>query len=210
MKNNTIGEYKNRSHENLILKWEIIFMDKKWEILDLLSYNRHDWLNRIQLIKGNLDLGKIDYAKEVIDSIINEAKNEAELSNLQMPKMAELLITSKWQGYPFALEYEVLQARKGCHNVDESMYNWTVAFFKNLCLIIEAFGENELKIEIYEGEYCSRFTFDLQGKIKDKNQMLLFLKDQPLLAEMNIVSFTDEELVFELKWDCSFKTILAT
>lgn len=177
-------------------------MDKKWGILELISYSRHDWLNKVQLIKGNLELDKMDYVKEIIDNMIREAKNEAELSNLQMPKMAELLITSKWRDFVFSLEYEVLHIVKGCQKVDESMYNWTVAFINYLNISLDSLVQNEMKIIIFESESSIRFTFDLQGKIKNRDVIDTFFKEKcPSLSSMSIISFTDEELVFDIEWD---------
>ncbi|WP_312471145.1 Spo0B domain-containing protein, partial [Neobacillus sp.] len=46
-------------------------MGKEWDIVEVLRHSRHDWLNRLQLIKGNLDLNRIDRAKAVIDEIVN-------------------------------------------------------------------------------------------------------------------------------------------
>ncbi|MGM9927838.1 MAG: Spo0B C-terminal domain-containing protein [Bacillus sp. (in: firmicutes)] len=176
-------------------------MKKNWGILELLGYSRHDWLNKIQLIKGNVELGKIDDVKEIINQIVNEAKHEAELSNLNMPRMAELLLTGNWMNWPFSLEYEVLSVSKGCSNIDEYMYNWTVEFIQTLSSLIDLYGENALKITIYCSEQTVRFTFDLQGKIKEEQTMTLFLQKGPSLAVLHLVSFTEEELVFEIEFN---------
>ena len=177
-------------------------MNKKWGILELLRYSRHDWLNKIQLIKGNLELGKTNEVKQIIDQMVNEAKNEAELSNLNMPKMAELLITGNWLSFPFALEYEILNVSKGCHFIDEYVYNWTVKFFKKLIPLLDPYEQNELKITIYGSDSHIRFTYDLQGKIKEEKEMALFLQNSPSLAVFSILSFTEEELVFDIECPC--------
>jgi len=177
-------------------------MNKKWGILELLRYSRHDWLNKIQLIKGNLELGKPDEVKAIIDQLVNDAKNEAELSNLNMPKMAEFLITGNWKKFPFALDYEILNVSKGCHFIDEYVYNWTVKFINTLIPLLDSFGENELKITIYGSGNYIRFTYDLQGKLKEEKEMALFLKNSPSLAVLSIISFTEAELVFDLVCPC--------
>ena len=68
---------------------------KEWNTVDILRHVRHDWLNKLQLIKGNLDLDKIDQAHRIIEEIIIEAQNETKLSNLNIPKFTSysLLIT---------------------------------------------------------------------------------------------------------------------
>ena len=174
-------------------------MSKKWETMELLAFNRHDWLNKIQLIKWNLELKNTEDAEGIIDEIIREAKNEAELSLLKMPKTAELLITSKWMGYPFTVDYEVLLIRKGCPQMDQCMYNWTVAFFDALSASVNLLWENELGIAVYESGEHIRFTFDLQGKIEDRDTVETFLQSGQGVSEVEIVTFTEEELVVEIE-----------
>ncbi|WP_019242757.1 MULTISPECIES: Spo0B C-terminal domain-containing protein [Bacillus] len=177
-------------------------MDKKWGIVELLGYARHDWLNKIQLIKGNLELDKGDYVKEIIETIISEAKNEAKLSNLQMPKLTELFITSKWRDFSFILNYEVLQVTKGSLNVDDLMYSWMESFFGVLQAALDSYEQNDLRVVIYESENHLRFTFDLEGKIIDMDAIDSFLKVVPSLATVTMASFTNEELVFDISWNC--------
>jgi len=177
-------------------------MEKKWDIIEILKYCRHDWLNKVQLIKGNLQLGKVDEVKGIIDAFITESKNEAQLSNLHMPKMAELLITLNWRGLPFTFEYEVLEAKKGCYIVDDSMYNWTTAFIDQLCQCLDPIAQNELKIIIYDKGESIRFTFDLKGKILTRESMTLFLENPPAPAAVSINEYTIEDLVFDIEWKC--------
>lgn len=47
-------------------------MDKNWTTIETLRQTRHDWLNKIQIIKGNLELNRIDRVKGIIDEIIVE------------------------------------------------------------------------------------------------------------------------------------------
>ncbi|MGN1401328.1 MAG: Spo0B C-terminal domain-containing protein [Bacillus sp. (in: firmicutes)] len=173
-------------------------MEKKWGTLELIGLCRHDWLNRIQLIKGNLELGKMDHVNEIVEAIIQEAKNEAQISRLQMPKLAELLITSNWLGYPFSIDYEVLDVRKGCQSADVFMYNWTVAFFDKIGSSIDEFVENELKMDILQNDDWIRFSFDLEGKLKTKDEIGHFLSKETDWARIRVVSFAEDELIVEL------------
>ena len=69
-------------------------INKEWNTVELLRHVRHDWLNKLQLIKGNLDLNKIDRAKEIIAEIVIETQNETKLSNLNFPNFTLLLLNS--------------------------------------------------------------------------------------------------------------------
>ncbi|WP_042345613.1 Spo0B C-terminal domain-containing protein [Bacillus massiliigorillae] len=176
-------------------------MDKQWGIIELLNYSRHDWLNKMQLIKGNIELNNLDYVKAIINNVIVEAKNEAQLANMQMPKTAECLMTCNWRDFVFSLEYEVLQVNNSCHKPDQVVSKWISAFMDTLNVTLDPFGENELKIVIDESVNSLRFTFDLVGKIKDNRILDVFLKECPSLATMCVNSFTDEELVFVVEWE---------
>ncbi len=76
-------------------------MEKKWSTVDVLRHARHDWLNKLQLIKGNLDLNKPERVKQIIEEIVHEAQAEAKLSNLKIPLFASLAINSKLGGLSF-------------------------------------------------------------------------------------------------------------
>lgn len=58
------------------------------ELIHLLSHSRHDWMNKLQLIKGNLTLKKYDRVFEIIDEVVIEAQHESKLSNLRIPRAA--------------------------------------------------------------------------------------------------------------------------
>lgn len=177
-------------------------MEKKWDIIEILKYCRHDWLNKVQLIKGNLELGKVDEVKGIIEAFIMESKNEAQLSNLHMPKMAELLITLNWRGLPFAFEYEILEVKKGCPMVDEKMYNWTLSFIDCLNQSLDPLVSNELKVILYDKGESIRFTFDLRGRLLTKDLIAPFLGECPASAALCINECTTEELVFDIEWKC--------
>src|SRR4051794_37661280 len=104
-------------------------MEKEWDIVEVLRHSRHDWLNRLQLIKGNLDLNRIDRAKTVIEEIIIEAQQESKLTNLKMPLFASLLLKSNWENPSFKLEYEVLQDSEPFQVNEELITTWTSDFF---------------------------------------------------------------------------------
>jgi stage 0 sporulation protein B (sporulation initiation phosphotransferase) len=76
-------------------------MKKEWNIIEVLRHSRHDWLNKLQLIKGNLDLNRIDRAKAIIDEIVIETQHETKLSNLHIPLFASLLIRANWESNIF-------------------------------------------------------------------------------------------------------------
>ncbi|QCJ43610.1 sporulation protein [Bacillus sp. S3] len=171
-------------------------MGKEWDIVEVLRHSRHDWLNKLQLIKGNLDLNRIDRAKAVIDEIVIETQHETKLSNLQMPLLAALLLKSNWENPSFKLEYEVLHDSESIKVDDAGMTNWTNSFFLCLNQSIEQFQENHLSITIEPQSNGVRFFFDFSGIIIKRELIEQFLTD----PTVNVVvkEFTENELALEV------------
>jgi stage 0 sporulation protein B (sporulation initiation phosphotransferase) len=114
-------------------------MGKEWDIVEVLRHSRHDWLNRLQIIKGNLDLNRIDRAKAVIDEIVIEAQHETRLTNLHIPLFASLVLKSNWENPFFKLEYEILLDSESVKIDDLVLTVWAKSFFSCLNRAIEAF-----------------------------------------------------------------------
>jgi stage 0 sporulation protein B (sporulation initiation phosphotransferase) len=173
-------------------------MEKEWDIVEVLRHSRHDWLNRLQLIKGNLDLNRIDRAKSVIDEIIIEAQHESKLSNLKMPLFASLLLKSNWENPSFKLEYEVLQDTESFQMNEELLTNWTTLLFKCLNEAIEAFQENHLSITIDQQSKGIRFFFDFSGIIIKSKIIEGFLAEPNSLLDIVVKDFSESELAIEV------------
>jgi stage 0 sporulation protein B (sporulation initiation phosphotransferase) len=174
-------------------------MNKEWDIVEVLRHARHDWLNRLQLIKGNLDLNRFDRAKEVIDEIVIEAQHESKLSNLNCPLFASLLLKSNWEGHSFQLEYEVLQESESLTINDLVLTNWTNSLFVCLNSAIEPFQENHLSITIDLQKDGVRFFFDFSGIIIKNELIEQFLNDpQPSKMDIAVKEFFENELALEV------------
>lgn len=151
-------------------------MDKKWTTFEVLRQSRHDWLNKIQIIKGNLELNKIDSVKGYIEEIIIESQQEAQLSNLNLPKLSELLMTANWNNWNFECEYEVIEVFVGFPELDKLMYEWTNRYFHMLEKQLDPFNENILTISISQNEGMDMTcSFHLQGQLNDVEALKSFL-----------------------------------
>ncbi|MCJ1908706.1 Spo0B domain-containing protein [Planococcus ruber] len=64
-----------------------------------LRHARHDFLNELQLIKMNLDLGRLDEVQAIIRTHGEAAVQMSRLSGLKMEKLEEWLLLSQWR-YP--------------------------------------------------------------------------------------------------------------
>ncbi|MGP7816840.1 Spo0B C-terminal domain-containing protein [Niallia sp. 01092] len=174
-------------------------MNKDWNTIDFLRHVRHDWLNKIQLIKGNLALNKEERVKEIIEMIIMEAKHEAKLSNLHMPQFALLLLTCNWENNCFQLEYEVLNEEKCLFIEDAALTDWTVTFFEVLNSCIKTYAENHLSVSIDPQSKGVSLYFDFSGIIEDKVSIEHFLKSKTSdTIKVTLYELTEEELTLEL------------
>ncbi|MCE4046894.1 MULTISPECIES: Spo0B C-terminal domain-containing protein [Bacillaceae] len=174
-------------------------MNKDWERIEFLRHVRHDWLNKIQLIKGNMALNKKDRVEEIIDDIILEAQQEAKLSNLDIPAFATKILTSNWENYSFRLEYEVLNDEKCRYIEDLALTGWTSRFFSILDGSIKKYHDNHLSVSIEPQLAETRLFFDFSGIIEEKQQLIHFLQEE--LQDGFYVQnseISDEELTIEL------------
>jgi len=172
-------------------------MKTDWSPVEVLRYARHDWLNKIQLIKGNLSLNKIDRANEIIDEIVSDAREEANLTNLNLPRFATLLLTYNWNNQRFQVDYEVLDVLKCEYIDDEGLAQWTDDFFACLNASIKPYYENHLTVTIDPQLTGTRFFFDFRGIITDIGQIEEFLSRDGFLAVVN-QEISDYELSLEV------------
>lgn len=175
-------------------------MEKEWNIVEVLRHSRHDWLNKLQLIKGNLDLNRIDRAKEIIDEIVFETQNEAKLSNLHLPVFASFLMKANWENYFFRIEYEILQDAESLKINESELASWTALFFSSLNSAVSIYEENQLAITIVplKGE-GARFFFDFRGIINKKERIEQFLVEtECFMMETSVKEFSEHELALEV------------
>jgi stage 0 sporulation protein B (sporulation initiation phosphotransferase) len=151
---------------------------KEWNTVDLLSHSRHDWMNNLQLIKGNLSLQKYDRVNEIIEELVIEAKQESKLCNLKMPSFASFLMTFNWSNHHFVLEYEVLGNVLSLEAFDDIMTQWSRDFLDIIDKTVDVCSENHLSmtIDISSEEEGIRFFFDFNGIIKDTDRVTNWLQ----------------------------------
>ncbi|KSU63854.1 hypothetical protein AS034_06310 [[Bacillus] enclensis] len=142
-------------------------MSENRDILDALRHARHDWMNDLQLIKGNLELNRIERAKQVIDTMVITAQNESKLSNLKLPLLAEWILTYNWSTHLVKLEFEVGAAGYAGTLDDQKL----VLICKELMELLESgvkpSAENQLSLIINLSEEHPRFIFDFTGILEE-------------------------------------------
>lgn len=150
-------------------------MNRKWTVMDALSHSRHDWLNRLQMIKGNLSLGRVEEIHELIERFVQEARQESSLTGLSMPRFTEWILTYNWKQQPCLLEYEVIGKVHNLSHLDEAICEWTDQFFQLLQHSLDVYVENYVCITVECEEEETRFFFDFRGKLTNVDDITKWL-----------------------------------
>jgi stage 0 sporulation protein B (sporulation initiation phosphotransferase) len=164
-------------------------MEKQWRIVDVLRHSRHDWLNKIQLIKGNLALNKIERVYEIINDIIREMQHETKLTNLKAVQFAELLMTYNWHPRLISLEYEVLGEEGDLSSYDEDLTQWSHSFFAFMEKQADERQENHMSVSIEVMPQGVNIFFDYSGTIRDKNEVKRWFHNHELSPPIYLDSF---------------------
>ncbi len=178
-------------------------MSEKFNIVEALRHARHDWMNRLQLIKGNLDLNRTDRARQLIDEMVIEAQNESKLSNVKYPEFVEWILTYNWGKHQLHIEFEVLDQESVQNSFNEQSFHWLKAFIEKLEEQVEPFRENKLSIvmSFFEEETC--FNLDFNGILKEENTMNIWLQQQEkeiTQGRLDIEEFTKEVFLFQVSF----------
>ena len=139
-------------------------MTREWDVLEVLKHYRHDWLNKLQLIKGNLDIGRTEKAATIIDEIIQQSRNESHLSNMNIPDLATRLITFNWEEHPYLLTVETITGDK-----DWSQHESEIkTFLDEMFLLFDKYanyGDDNHIILIFKDLKEFKIELDFQGEL---------------------------------------------
>lgn len=139
-------------------------MTKEWNTLNLLRHSRHDWLNHLQLINGYLSVGRVDKVEKLVEEIVNKAKNESHLSNLNIQKVAEKLLTFNWEPHSFRVSFEVVASDTDWSHVEDVIF----AFLENLLQLLDSYstyGEDQHAMIMMNDIECKTVEIDFQGAL---------------------------------------------
>jgi stage 0 sporulation protein B (sporulation initiation phosphotransferase) len=116
---------------------------KQFSITEALRFARHDFMNQLQLIRMNLELGRVEDAKTVIDAYASRMIELAELNKLGLPKLYEWIQTAPWIYPGLNLEFSC----KG-EKVDERIDSPAIEILDRL------FGELKNRLNPYDELEC--------------------------------------------------------
>ncbi|NMH69858.1 sporulation protein [Bacillus sp. RO3] len=170
-------------------------MSENWGVVEALRHARHDWMNDLQLIKGNLDLGRVERAKQVIEEMVLVAQNESKLCNLKLPLLAEWILTYNWSRHLIKLDFEVLQIESSHGLEDRRLQDWCKEFLEFLESNVMNNAENQLSILLDITKEQSRFIFDFTGILKSTNVVEDWIRNQQTNGENIEIEQLEEEVL---------------
>lgn len=174
-------------------------MMKKRGTLDVLRHSRHDWLNRLQLIKANMSLGRIERVNNLLDEIVLEANHESNLTNLQAPMFAEFLITFHWEPRLFSVEYEVIgESGLDLSEQDQLLYEWLSSLFTMIEKVVNVKADNHLFLSMQLEEKEVRFFFELSGIIEDIDKVSAWIQNQSADFRIEKSSVSSQECMIQV------------
>jgi stage 0 sporulation protein B (sporulation initiation phosphotransferase) len=172
---------------------------KNWTVVEVLRHARHDWMNKLQLIKGNIALNKYDQVERVLEEIIMEAHQESRLSNLKLPSFAQLLLTFNWEHHHFQIEYEMINEEGTLPAEDQKISNWLISLLETLDHSVAPYQDNHLSISFERFEDSVRFFFEFSGTLTEKESIAEWIKCQKeSLKKMDVKDFTAEAFRIEV------------
>ncbi|MED1204780.1 sporulation initiation phosphotransferase B [Heyndrickxia acidicola] len=171
---------------------------KNWTVVEVLRHARHDWMNKLQLIKGNVALNKYDQVERILEEIIMEAHQESRISNLKLPAFAQLLLTFNWEHHQFQIEYEMLNEEGELAADDLKISQWLTSLFDILDHAVAPYHDNHLYISFDTFENSVRFFFEFSGTITNKETVAEWMEEQKnVINKMDVKKLTENSFTME-------------
>ena len=123
-------------------------MEQSLTVREVLRYANHDFLNHLHLIKMNLDLGRVEEAKALINEISLQCKDFSALNKIGLPHTIEFLQTLKWR-YP---EFQMMFSNNVREALNEQWDEPIVQYLEKTIIHmydrLDAFSEQQLQINV--------------------------------------------------------------
>ncbi|ALC81844.1 MULTISPECIES: sporulation initiation phosphotransferase B [Bacillus] len=170
------------------------------ELLHLLGHSRHDWMNKLQLIKGNLSLQKYERVFEIIEEMAIEAQHESKLSSMKVPHLAYDLVTFNWKSKYITLEYEILGSVKDLSYFDDKLVYVVRKLLHLFEQAVSKESENHLTLTLQTDspDDVLILYFDFHGLLQNKEVFDNIHTADRSFYHINRFKISDKECLAEL------------
>ncbi len=148
------------------------------QVLDLLKTLRHEWLNRIQLVRSYGAIGDEQAVESICSAYRDQASREGRLAQIGLPKTALALLQAEWSGK--TVTYDVI----GAHHMEDERLKQLV----EAAITMIDVGVGEVSVTFHEG-----VTIEIYRDLLDMSRL------EDLVTPMEIESQTENECVIEIE-----------
>ncbi|MEG0450988.1 MAG: Spo0B domain-containing protein, partial [Lysinibacillus sp.] len=117
-------------------------------ISEVLRFANHDYVNHLQLIRMNLDLGRIDETKKLIQDYSEQLRVLSNINRLQLPKTGEWLQTVRWQYPSVQVELSCQVENPVLNNIDEAIVYYLNNTINHVYHTLDPYTEQQLMLDV--------------------------------------------------------------
>ncbi|MBO2534826.1 Spo0B domain-containing protein [Rummeliibacillus suwonensis] len=150
-------------------------------INEALRFANHDFLNQLQLIKINLDLGRTDSAKTAVEEITEQCKTFFNINRLGLPKTIEWIHTLGWRYQNFHVDIQSMIEHEVNPILDDAICNYLEESVLHVYSSLDPFIDQQLSLQIYSTARKFEILFHAKGRWEQKDVFQQSIQ-QPLLV----------------------------
>ncbi|GLC88442.1 Spo0B domain-containing protein [Lysinibacillus piscis] len=132
-------------------------------ISEVLRFANHDYVNQLQLIRMNLDLGRVEHSKELITQYCEQLRVCSTLNHLRLPQTVEWLQTARWRYPSFTWNVYCDGAKPVVNVIDEEVVNFLNKTVSHVYDTLDPFTEQTLELDVRADDEHFILTFTLTG-----------------------------------------------
>lgn len=122
----------------------------KLDVTAILQHYRHDLMNRLQIVQGYVNMGKLDKVESKLDEILDYYNEERKLMGLYVPAFMLWIIQFNSRYNNFRLTYKIYTESKSLHTYDSRLVDKSEHMMSCLNNFLDREELYELYLEIRE------------------------------------------------------------
>lgn len=133
-------------------------------ISEVIRFANHDYVNQLQLIRMNLDLGRIDESKKLIQHYSEQLQVLSILNRIQLPQTIEWLQTAGWRypSLPMKLSGDIKMPVT--NTIDSEVVDYLNKTVMHVYDTLDPFTEQSLALDVRVDDHTFAVTFTLNGQ----------------------------------------------
>ncbi|KAB0443355.1 MULTISPECIES: Spo0B domain-containing protein [Lysinibacillus] len=132
-------------------------------ISEVLRFANHDFVNQLQLIRMNLDLGRVDESKELIQHFSEQLRVFSILNRLQLPQTIEWFQTAGWRFPSLAWKINSDIKKPVTNKIDQEIVDYLNKTVMHVYDTLDPFTEQILTLDVRVDDHTFAVTFTLNG-----------------------------------------------